>query len=386
MSINKFVRGMIAVAHIPLLLVIYIVKPFIKIRFGYFSSDRVGHFGLDLAYAIASNKNRNNKEVNFYYLQGAVSNKQLEIIAKRELNIGSYYRYFVYAYNVIGFGEKIIVPNRHNGGSFNIDGIVNNSKYDILLLPKEETICELYLEQYGWTKREKFICLNIRDSAFFNESKETSKNTIRNSNIDDYEVVTNYLLDIGYWVVRMGKKVNKPFKIKHSRLIDYGVDPNRSDLLDIYLSKNCYFFISTATGIDSVALMFKKQTVIVNSHPIIYIYSWVNGITAPKRLFWDNGNGKELSLTEHLDNQDASQYQEKGIIAVDLTSDEIKFTVKEMIDRLNGVPLTNKQIQSEKKFWDILERHESYGKYHGVRDERASFGTSFLCNNPEFLS
>jgi hypothetical protein len=137
---------------------------------------------------------------------------------------------------------------------------------------------------------------------------------------------------------------------------------------------------------DSVALMFKKQTVIVNSHPIICIYSWVNGITAPKRLFWDNGNGKELSLTEHLDNQDASQYQEKGIIAVDLTPDEVKFTVKEMIDRLNGMPLTNKQIQSEKKFWDILERHESYGKYHGVRDERASFGTSFLCNNPEFLS
>ena len=114
------------------------------------------------------------------------------------------------------------------------------------------------------------------------------------------------------------------------------------------------------------------------------IASWVDGITVPKRLFWNNG--KELTLTEHLDNRNVNQYKEKGINVVDLSPNEIKSVVQEMVDRLNDIPLSDKQIQDQGKFWNILEHHESYGKFHGVRDPDASFGTSFLKNNPNFLS
>lgn len=282
----------------------------------------------------------------------------------------------------MGLDKEIVRPNRHNGGSFNIDGTVYFSKYNISMLPKENKVSELYLKKYGWKKGEKFICLNVRDSAFFNESKE-SHHACRNSNIDDYEKAVCYLLDLGYWVIRMGVKVKNPFKIKHDKLIDYGASPGRNDLLDIWLCKNCYFFISTSTGVDSVALMFKKPIVIVNLVQIIYMYSWANSITTPKKLFWRNG--KSLTLKECLDNQNTNKFQEKGIMAVDLTADEIKSTVKEMVDRLRNISMTKEQLKNKNNFWNVMEGHDSYRKCHGVRDPNASCGMSFLDNNPNFL-
>ena len=182
----------------------------------------------------------------------------------------------------------------------------------------------------------------------------------------------------------MGKKVEKPLKIKHDKLIDYGSSSDWSDLLDIWFCKECYFFISTSTGIDSVALMFKKPIVIVNLVQIAYMYSWVNSITTSKRLFWKSG--LELTLRECLDNQNTSKHKESGITVVDLTPDEIESTVKEMVGRLDGVALTEKQIKNNEDFWSIMKSNALYDKCHGVRDPNASYSASFLDNNPKFLN
>jgi putative glycosyltransferase (TIGR04372 family) len=117
--------------------------------------------------------------------------------------------------------------------------------------------------------------------------------------------------------------------------------------------------------------MFKKKMVFVNYIPISHIISWTENITVPKRLFWNNG--KELTLTEHLDNRNVNQYKEKGINVVDLSPNEIKSVVQEMLDRLNGIPLTNQKIQDQDKFWKILEHHKSYSKLHGIRDNNQDF-------------
>jgi putative glycosyltransferase (TIGR04372 family) len=383
---TNILHGIVTLIHIPLLIVIYVIQPLVKIKFGYFSTGRIGHFALDLGYAIAENKNK--KSVNLYYLQDTVSNSQLETIARRELNVNQYYRYFVYAYILLGLKNIIILPNRYKSesvGSRDAAGITLHSQYEILLLDGENKMAELYMKKHGWNKGEMFVCLNVRDQAFFDELK-ASRHAYRNTDINDYVDTVNYLLDLGYWVIRMGKKVEKSLNINHNKFIDYGMDQDRSDLLDIWFCKNCQFFISTGTGIDSVAIMFKKQTVFVNHLPIIHIHSWVNSIGAPKKLFWNSG--KELSLTEHLDNSyvNTYKYKEKGINIVNLSSEEIKSVTQEMVARLDNVPLTDRQIQDQDTFWSVLEHHELYSKYHNVRDPNASFSLSFLKDRPNFLS
>jgi putative glycosyltransferase (TIGR04372 family) len=130
--------------------------------------------------------------------------------------------------------------------------------------------------------------------------------------------------------------------------------------------------------------MFKKPVLIVNLVPLMDIASWVDGITVPKRLFWNNG--KELTLTEHLDNRNVNQYKVKGINVVDLSPNEIKSAVQEMNVHLQRGSLSNKQVQIQNKFWSTLERHDLYEKYHGVRNPNALFSSSFLESHPNFLS
>ena len=56
-----------------------------------------------------------------------------------------------------------------------------------------------------------------------------------------------------------------------------------------------------------------------------------------------------------------------------------------MVSVLDGMPLTRQKIKIQKKFWNILEHHELYDNYHGVRNPNSLFGVSFLENNPNFL-
>ena len=60
------------------------------------------------------------------------------------------------------------------------------------------------------------------------------------------------LADCGYQLLRMGSAVGKKIDTTHPGIIDYAISGKRTDFLDIYLSANCRFFISSGSGIDSV--------------------------------------------------------------------------------------------------------------------------------------
>jgi len=52
LPLKHFLFAIMAVIHIPLLLAIYVIRPFVKIRFGYFTTGRIGHFALALGRAL----------------------------------------------------------------------------------------------------------------------------------------------------------------------------------------------------------------------------------------------------------------------------------------------------------------------------------------------
>ena len=51
----------------------------------------------------------------------------------------------------------------------------------------------------------------------------------RNSNIDNYYEAIIKLLDKGYWVIRMGKAVEKKMNINHSKFLDYANSEYQED-------------------------------------------------------------------------------------------------------------------------------------------------------------
>ena len=71
-------------------------------------------------------------------------------------------------------------------------------------------------------------------------------------------------MQIGYKIFRLGKKVKKSFTSKNSNIIDYANSEFRSDFLDLFIGKVCKFGVSTGTGIENVATVFRKPLCIVH--------------------------------------------------------------------------------------------------------------------------
>ena len=68
-------------------------------------------------------------------------------------------------------------------------------------------------------------------------------NNYRDSKIEDYEKTSFWLENNNFKVLRMGKGASKEISYKSKNIIDYANSNETSDLLDIFLLKNCKFLL-----------------------------------------------------------------------------------------------------------------------------------------------
>jgi putative glycosyltransferase (TIGR04372 family) len=103
--------------------------------------------------------------------------------------------------------------------------------------------------------------LHVRDSHYLKKRfphENYDYHNYRDFDIDDFNEMINVLVQRGYHVVRMGRDVSKKIKIKNQKVIDYSNSKFISDFADIYLIANCKMLISTSSGLECVAKIFKK--------------------------------------------------------------------------------------------------------------------------------
>ena len=120
-------------------------------------------------------------------------------------------------------------------------------------------IGETKIREMGIPKGAWYVCVYARDGGFYSSKnyKEGTNKKIRNSNIKNYIKAIKLITDRGGWVIRMGDRNMQPLsKIKN--VIDYPFSEFKSDLMDLYLIKNCSFFICNHSGITGAAIKFEK--------------------------------------------------------------------------------------------------------------------------------
>ena len=76
----------------------------------------------------------------------------------------------------------------------------------------------------------------------------------------------------------MGKLVEKPMDIKHSRFLDYACSDIKNDFLDIWLNANCHYAISNGSGLDAVQQTFRKPILHVNIFPLTSTISGLKNV------------------------------------------------------------------------------------------------------------
>lgn len=209
------------------------------------------------------------------------------------------------------------------------------------------------LRKMGIPKGAKWVCLIVRDNTYL---PHLSYHSHRDSDIDTYMEAAKELEKRGYYVIRMGAKVNKPMPFTTSHIIDYATNGMRSDFMDIYIAAKCSFAFSNGGGMDSVCSAFRRPICYVNFAPVEYMSTWNRGLCIwkhhekdGKRMtpaeIWESGAGQFMR---------AEEYAEAGITLVDNTSEELKTVAEEMAD-YTGKSLFIKEYTMcypQDKFWN----------------------------------
>jgi len=381
---------------IPIAVFLYLLTPLIQIRLVRLLSERAGHFGLNTEnmlcafdVGVLNRRGDNHKIKYFFYTHGIVCNKQLLKMWKRVLPLLPFPIACRQIDQLLSFAsfqyKKDKVKNTVESSGWVRDKLLLMERVPyphVFFTFEEEKRAEIFLEKLGVSKNAKWVCLLVRDPLYLDKLfpiDDWDYHAHRNANIMTYKKAALFLAEKGYTVIRMGKWAQDPFSVSHERIIDYAMHPLRSDFLDIYLSAKCCFFMSTSTGIDSVAQMFRRPILFSNIAIPSELQSFVsNSLFIPKKVI--NKNTDEYITYKTFDQVISSPYEihetakKNNFMLVDNTEDEILEAAIEMEQRITCMWIETKiDILAQKKFF------MEYPHYlNDVKDVRIKIGKCFL--------
>jgi putative glycosyltransferase (TIGR04372 family) len=158
-------------------------------------------------------------------------------------------------------------------------------------------------ERWGMRPDHWYVCLHVRSPGFYKERGGTAQ-AFRNTPIEDYYPAMAMVVESGGWVVRMGDPGMPPLDPARlgpaaARVIDYAHSADRDPALDVALCAECRLFVSSPSGLHTVAHAFGRPACYVN-YPIYAGFPWHPGeIFAPK-LYHSKHFGRAMTIEEVL--------------------------------------------------------------------------------------
>lgn len=375
----------------PAMLLLILIRPFVLIRIGRLRTSIIGHLAINTEMYLCEVDTglRPPRAFDIFFIDSCkVCNYQLKKMWGRhnKLRIFRFYRLGHYLYKTLcfypGFQRHLI-----HMGARDRHGILEDCKPHLAFKLAEEEFGKESLLEMGIV-RKPFICINARDKAYketiFPE-RDWSYHDYNNMDVDTYIPAIEKLADHGYYIVRMGSVVSKRLSLTRPEVIDYATNGMRTDFLDIYLSANCYFFISNGSGLDSVPRIFRRPTLYVNSIPLKYINGACSyDLTIPKKI-WIRNEHRFMTFREILESGvggfgQTEEYEKNNLEIIHNTPAEIAAAATEMDERLKGTWATTEEDEDlQKRFWALF----TPSKINRVF--RSRIGTEFLFQNRQLL-
>lgn len=393
----KIFKFFVFIPYYPLLLIISIIRPFCLIRIGYLVTSRIGHFAGNTELYCCELKAGINKPdkrcIDLFFVKEKVSNRQLLKMWKRELKfLPAFLLYPIYFLTYIypkGSIHRVAPTTQHDRDIFNL---FDKFPPHLSFTDDEEVAGKKRLQEMGITDQDKFICLNVRDAAFFPDASY-NYHSYRDCSIENYVYAAEKLAELGFIVVRMGVKVKKKLISYNPSVIDYASNGMRSDFMDIYLGAKCYFTISTSSGWDGIPYIFRRPIVFVPFTPIGYLFTFSNkyvGIFKHHILMKEN---RELTFEEIFQSGLAyalttKEFEDKGVCLLEPTKKEIWEVVYEMV-QITSTNFVNydRDNLNQKKIKNYFLEYKKDGpngkSLHGVI--HSMVGNIFLENNYKLI-
>lgn len=346
---------------VPVVLAMRILRPLVVVRLGSINASRIGHLALDPEMSAAE------KDVGvwlpqrpvfdvWYVWRGSypVANRQLLAMWRRSLRVWPswLWRRVDDVSRLLPGGSVHVVPVRkglsglpdhQQGDAF---GAMRRTSSHLSFTDEEVREAQRQLEAAGRDPRARHVCVLVRDPAYQRAivAGDHSNNDFRDSDIASFVPALRWLADQGLIVYRMGAVVREPLDAGHPGIVDYATCGMRSELLDVWLAATCELFVSTATGLDAVAIAFRRDRVFADLGQLMSLCLTYPGVSIPK-LLRDESDGRLLTLRESvaagaLTFVDTVDLTSRGLGLRGNTPDEIVAVVREAHERRTGAWVT----------------------------------------------
>lgn len=407
--INKFCYFI----ALPIAFIILIIRPIIKIKFIQLMGMHVGHYLLNTELMLCSIKKgeyKNDKSLTLYYHEPVdLSSYKGQFFLSRKYPICNKYLYKMWKRTIpiIPFSQITFCVNKilcmvlsdkyrldpqrkyeHFRGCIDHDGLLREVKPSLSFTNPELIRGQALLKQMGVPSTSKYVCLLVRDcqydqARYINDVE--NQTSFRNANIDNYKKAALFLANNGYYVIRMGSKVKKTFNTHHPMIIDYANSQFRSDFMDIYLSAYCDFYISSGSGIDSAACVFRKPILFTDLFLLYHIFHYPTVFFIFKR-FLNKKSNQFIGINELFKKLHKIEYYSTwkmllnhDIELIDNSEDEIFEATKEMLLFMqNNWKEESEYIGLQESLSCILNK---YGHYISSASHTVKCAKSFLLAN-----
>jgi putative glycosyltransferase (TIGR04372 family) len=192
-------------------------------------------------------------------------------------------------------------------------------------------------EAVGILENTKLVTLHVREAGFRSRPgrPEHRSMSTRNARIETYHKAIDFLIEQGYFMVRIGDSTMTP--LDHRGVLDLAKSTKRTELLELYCLMKSHFLLGCESGLLGVSYLINTPLLNVNATDPVSSYPVRrDGLYILKRVV-DHKTESVLSLADmvkedylfNLRNVDRYTY-------MDNTSDEILDATKEMVVSLKA--------------------------------------------------
>lgn len=304
---------------LPFSLIIVFLRPLVIIRFGCIDANAFGHFVLDTALTYLKSKSDEKKSkkkiFHIFGIKKPVTNSFLKILWKRQFVILPFLDLLLLIGRVANFLSRSKDHLFINELQFENEEKIFKDKIKFNFKIKEISKGKKLLDNLNIPENSKIILIAGRDNDWaylykkkfdinnWDIEKYVEQQSYRNINIDTFRDAALKLVDLGYYVVRVGTPTKNKFNFEsNTKIIDYANSKFRSDFGDIYLGKVCSFYFGSDSGIINVPKIFGKPVAHVGTD-ILHIYACAAHQPVPfiPKIAVDKETGKKIKLKNFLE-------------------------------------------------------------------------------------
>lgn len=154
-------------------------------------------------------------------------------------------------------------------------------------------------DKFGIPQSAPTVMLHVREGGYLPTKDPYKNNSWRNANIENYIPAINYLINTGFYIIRVGDKSMKRFANAPPQLIDAPFHPEYTAFVEPYFAAVSKFFIGNGSGPDYLATAFGNPVLYVNANMYVTMWGHDKDLFVPKRVY-SHQLGRYLTYEEVL--------------------------------------------------------------------------------------